>query len=289
MNYSPSSLALYQSCPQAFEFKYISKLPIQEIKSLPMLKGIIVHRILELCAHGETDVLPRIVAEFNSFDLAKDLYDELKTNVLVNGFYDNLFETEKRVEFNYGEFNFVGIIDRINKFSDKEYEVVDYKYGKNEHSNMNSLQPHIYSWAMFKRFGNDINLRFTYYNIHHRTKYTKKFKPEDVSMDSIVKLVNNAQVNFSANPGFYCLWCDFFKYCKQGKEYVDGEIEVEGVDITNVGDKLLWLRERQRMYNFKQKKYEEILKLYFEHTGQTDLRLSNKTILYDEDAKKLVY
>ena len=290
LRYSPSALGLYQSCPKAYELKYISNAPtITSFTPIPLLKGSIVHKILELSAtKPENVVLTEVVSQFGDYDLVKELMEELKKTTLEDGFYNNLFSTETRLYFNYDEIEFLGIIDRINKFGEKDYEIIDYKYGNNEQSNMNNLQPQLYAWAMFSNYGYDINLRFSYYNIKHRTKYTKKFIPKDIDIEAIVALARRSQINFEPKTGFGCVWCSFLQFCNEGKEFVHGEIELKSEDISEVFSKLLQIKERQSLYNFKRKKYEEIAKMYFEYSGNTEIKIDSKVIRYDPENKKLV-
>ena len=289
LRYSPSALNLYQACPQAYEFRYISNIPVVNTTVLPLLKGSIVHKILEL-SHKENEqkVLSEVVSQYGNDDLAKELLEELKQTTLKDGFYNNLYSTETKLLFSYDGIDFLGIIDRINKFGDKEFEVIDYKYGNNEQKNMNNIQPQLYAWAMFYNFGNDINLAFTYYNIKHQTKYTKKFKPEDVDIDAITALARRAQSFFEPRTGFNCMWCSFLQICKDGKDFLNQEIELTSDNVNELFTKLLEIRERQSIYNFKRKKYEEIAKMYFEYSGNTEIKIGQKIIRYNSDDKKLV-
>ncbi len=290
MRYSPSALGLYQACPRAYEFRYIVNAPaVSSFTPLPLKKGSIVHRILELSAtKTEQEVMTIVVAEFKEYDLVKELFEELKRTTLVDGFYRDLFCTERKIFFKHNEIEFMGIIDRINKTGEKDYEVIDYKYGKNEHTNFNSLQPQIYAWAMFSNFGFDINLRFSYYNIQQRTKVSRAYKPEEIDINAIAELAIQSQTQFPAKPEFTCLWCSYRTMCKDGKDFLTSEIELDGEDISRVGRRLLDVRTRQSIYNQKRKKYEEVLKMYFDYSGETELKIDKQIIRYDHDSKKLV-
>ena len=290
LRYSPSALGLYQACPRAYEFKYISNAPeLTAFTSLPLKKGSMVHKLMELSdTLPPNEVLSKTVSQFNDYDLVKELYEEIKKTTLVDGFYNNLFSTERKMYFSYNEIEFMGIIDRINKYGEKDFEVIDYKYGKNEYTNMNAMQPQLYAWAMFNTFGFDIKLRFSYYNIQHQTKYSKVFTPNEVDMDAIAALALKSQTDYSPKSGFGCIWCSYLHICQDGKDFLNRDIELDGEDIKQVGQKLLDVKERQSVYNYKRKKYEDVLKMYFDFSGNTELKIDQRVIRYDPDSRRLV-
>lgn len=289
MIYSASSLGLYQSCGQAYKYKYIDRIPDKHITKA-LISGSIVHRILELSATmNQQNVLAIIVSEYNQYDLVKDLMEELKINILDKNFYRNLFATEHKIQFSYNNVQFIGIIDRINKFNEKSYEVIDYKYGKTEHTTFNGLQPQLYTWAMFEKYGFDIKLKFTYFDIKQKQKTSRLYIPSDIDMKAIIALIEKSKYDYQPNPDYKCSWCSFLKICQAGKKYLHDEIEIEKEDISEVGKKLLELKVRQGINKWKEKRYEELLKMYFESTGEILLKIEDKNIMYDTENQKLIF
>jgi len=281
MRYSYSSLSMYQKCGLMFKFQYIDKLPTTFIQNQAIMEGRMVHRILELSSNRTyEDVLMTLVEEFRNYDTSKKLLDSITKEYISPLFYKDLLLTEHKLTFTYKDVEFVAIIDRINKV-DNEYELIDYKYGNYEYTNFDSLQPQLYAWAMFETFGNDIKIKFSYYNLKVKSKISRRYTIDQIDKEAIYTLVQRSMKIYTPNPGLGCLFCSFLSQCNEGKEYMSSDIELEEPDIKHVGLKYLQLQDKQKLYNIKKKKYTNILSQYFEYSGETELNIEDNIIRFD--------
>ena len=113
---SPSSVSAFKSCPLAFKFSYIDRLP--EPPSAAATKGTLVHRALELLmCRPEPD---------RTVDAA--LVD-LETAGVEMADDPDLAGLELKLTAQFGRVKLRGIIDRLEIDDDGEFVVTDYKTG----------------------------------------------------------------------------------------------------------------------------------------------------------------
>jgi putative RecB family exonuclease len=149
---SPSRVEAFTSCPLAFRFSSIERLP--EPPSVHTTKGSLVHRALELLythpraertAEAARDSLERAVAEYlvdpellllhlddaalaTFVDDCRSLVDRYLTMEDPRQVHD--VGLEVRLEAQVGDLTLRGIIDRLDLTPDGELIVVDYKTGR---------------------------------------------------------------------------------------------------------------------------------------------------------------
>jgi putative RecB family exonuclease len=175
---SPSRVESFLSCPLAFRFASIEKLP--DPPTTATTRGSLVHRALELfflepAARRTPDVLDRCVeaaiAEYRDhpdfvqlrLSAAEVERFDHECRALTSNYLDMEDPTrvreiglEIRLEAPVGELTLRGIIDRLELDADGELVVTDYKTGKAPHPNFErqSLSGvHFYSFLCESVFG----------------------------------------------------------------------------------------------------------------------------------------
>ncbi len=160
MKYSPSSINCYYTCPRKFYYNYVKK--IRGASSLPMVKGSVVHKVLELFfikynKNLKKHILNIFEKEWKKTDLSKfeekDIENSYNESLLilksfVNKFNDkiNILLATKKIQgeshgfyllrpkfrelrINDEELNMVGIIDRVDSGFGEGLTITDYKTG----------------------------------------------------------------------------------------------------------------------------------------------------------------
>lgn len=185
---SPSRIQAFTSCPLAFRFSSIEKLP--DPPTIHTTKGTVVHRTLE--------VLLGLPADERTEDAATDIHHSTRSEFeehpdLVSlglsdtekkKFWDdamslvrNYFSMEDpreiqpegielRIEAQMGDFTLRGIIDRLERTADGSLVITDYKTGRSPRDNQTKdrmTQMMLYAWLCREHFGESpVSLRLMY-------------------------------------------------------------------------------------------------------------------------------
>ncbi|MBN1824070.1 MAG: PD-(D/E)XK nuclease family protein [Endomicrobiales bacterium] len=226
---SYSRINAYRTCPQKYRLQYIEG---KRVPPNPYISfGISIHKTLEdfhLKKNGDIDDL------FESYDTCwvnegfvsphqAHEYFEKGRKLLENYWQDNVnlksevLYVEKEFSFPVGRNAMRGIIDRIDRHPDGQYEVIDYK----THSELwdqkkadADLQMSIYALACKKAIGIEPGY-FSYYFLSHGTKVNTNRTDEQLedalrtAKDVIEKVRRGV---FTPNTG-HCPKCDFRKSC----------------------------------------------------------------------------
>jgi putative RecB family exonuclease len=175
---SPSSISQFQSCPLAFRFAYIERLP--QAPSPAASKGTLVHRALELLMQRDAPertvdaaladlVLARAQLaddpDFTGLDLTDDEWTAFDTDAeaLVRRYFDLEDPTtiepiglELKLEATVGRATVRGIIDRLERGADGRLIVSDYKTGRAPHPNYQAQRMagvNLYALMVAEHFG----------------------------------------------------------------------------------------------------------------------------------------
>lgn len=148
---SPSSMGAFTTCPLAFRFSYVQRLP--EPPSAPASKGTLVHRALERlhdrpAAERTIEVALAELAiaaadleahpEFAGLELSADEWDTFvgEAASYVQRYFEledptqvNVVGLELKLEADLGKVRLRGIIDRLDLTADGDLIVTDYKTG----------------------------------------------------------------------------------------------------------------------------------------------------------------
>ncbi len=241
---SPSRVEAFTSCPMAFRFASIEKLP--EPPSVHMTKGSMVHRVLELLytrpaaertletvvpAFDQAVAEYRLDPEFTMLALDETQEQAFFADcwLLTQAYFAMEDPTtvreiglELRLEAQVGDLTLRGIIDRLELDADGRLVVTDYKTGrapglKYEQSRLSGV--HFYSFLCEAIFGQrPAAIRLMYL----RTGETITATPSAQSVKFITTrttAVWNAvrkaceTDNFQPKPGALCTSCSYQPWC----------------------------------------------------------------------------
>jgi putative RecB family exonuclease len=244
---SPSRVEAFTSCPQAFRFASIDKVP--EPPAIHMSRGTLVHRALELL-HTEPPERRTVEVALTSLDRAytelaptadfADLYltdDQQRVlldeaEVLVRRSFEledprlvRSIGLELKLEARVGSLTLRGIIDRLDLDDNGELVVTDYKTGrppsvKYEQSRLNGVQ--FYAFLCEQNFGRrPARVQLLYLSeplaiITAPSEQQVRFLPKRVN--AVWQAVERAceRDDFRPRPGplcescFYRAWCPAF-------------------------------------------------------------------------------
>ncbi|MGN1405692.1 MAG: PD-(D/E)XK nuclease family protein, partial [Erysipelotrichaceae bacterium] len=242
---SPTGLERYFDCPKYFYYRYILKLKEDETDDpLQILEGsatgTMVHAVMEEYGNDRSKNKDKALKH------ASDIFDdylkrriplndagvkELKTDYLnmvnngLNSDPDNeIFASEKEIDFYCKGLHFRGFVDRIEKINDDEYIIVDYKtYSdvKNKQDDIDScLQIILYAYGL-ESLG--YKVKYCEYRYLNNRRNIRTYYSEDIKD----KLLNKIDIfKTSLNTGDYpwakekdaCTFCGFKKICKRKEE-----------------------------------------------------------------------
>ena len=259
MYLSYSRINTFNNCSKQYKFQYLDNIPIEnkniaEVTSL----GILYHKIFAELTGGldenqVREICHRVVGEENiTYETMKQMEE-----VVVNWYnpfdFDNVFAKEHKIQFTLMSHIFTGYLDRIDKFDDKAYEIIDYKTGNYEYRDYdlkNSLQFDIYSFALFTIYKPDV-IRMTYDNVQMKTKVHAQTTIDELPiirnrLATFIRRIENA-TSFPATLGNHCLYCPFKDKCE---EFKNDKYEFNDVVKTYVKSKVKgkFYKEQEQTY-----------------------------------------
>lgn len=280
MRTSYSALNTFKQCPQKFKFQVIDK--IKAPKSPEAFFGSSVHEALKfMFSHDPLfPTLEEVSARFSenwklyanktSKNLSPELagvYEE-SGRAMIKNFYKNnppwnfsVVDTESHFEVllptDDGQTHILaGIIDRIDKIGDGEYEIIDYKTSRrlpSQEAADGNLQMSLYHMALMRRWpGTDpAKIKLSLYFLKHNEKISSvrshgalEATREQV-LETIKEIEQKLQRNdFPPNPSKLCDYCPYKPICPAWKH--------------------LYKKEKQ---SFDEAKLQGALKEYFEIKG----------------------
>jgi putative RecB family exonuclease len=241
---SPSACSAFKSCPLAFRFSYVERLP--EPPSAPASKGTLVHRALELLLDRapEERVLDTALGdlararlelatdpEFVGLGLSAEEWEAFHADAeaLVRRYFEledprtvRPIGLELKLEADLGRVRLRGVIDRLELGPDGELIVTDYKTGSvpSELWEAKSLSGvHVYALLCERMLGRRPD----------RVQLFYLSKPEAIiatPTDQSIRGVERKTAamhqaiatacerdDFRPHPGKLCDWCSFKPYC----------------------------------------------------------------------------
>jgi putative RecB family exonuclease len=241
---SPSRVDAFTSCPLAFRFSSIEKLP--EPPSVSAVRGTVVHRALELLFGSEPAertlavalaALDRAVTEAQGgaewpllgLDAATEaaLVDEAEA--LVRRYFEledpaavRAIGLELRMEARVGSLTLRGIIDRLELGPDGELVVTDYKTGRPPSARYEQGKlagVHFYAFLCEQVLGQrPARIRLLYLGdgteiVAYPTEQSIRFLPKRTA--AVWQAVERACTtgDFKPRPGPLCNWCSFQQWC----------------------------------------------------------------------------
>jgi ssDNA-binding Zn-finger/Zn-ribbon topoisomerase 1/RecB family exonuclease len=263
-DFSFSAVSTFKSCPRAYRYKYIDKLP-EAFSSIEAHMGGSVHEALEWAysqrQEGCEPTLEMAIQQYKytwnnvDFDKIKIVKeDKTKEDYFNQGcefiayFFQAVFPydrsttlyLEHKFEIPLGE-NIVyrGVIDRIAKEPDGTLRVTDYKTGRVGHP-LDTLQLPSYALYIFQHnIDNEIRLCFEDLReqrtiaVPYTRKQVKQLKEE--LLKEIEQIRNTKEEDFITRPSILCLWCGYNQVCDNPHESVTRSRST-GADIEKPGN-----------------------------------------------------
>jgi putative RecB family exonuclease len=242
---SPSSMGTFTSCPLAFRFGYIERLP--EPPSAPASKGTLVHLALQhlMWRPAEERTLEAALADLGraEADLAEDpefseleLSDEERAmfhadaELLLRRYFEledprdvTVLGVELRVSAVTSDgVTIRGIIDRLELGPDGELVVTDYKTGSapSEGWEQKSLAGvHVYSLLCERMFGRrPARVQLLYLSRPERivtAPSDQSLRGVEVKTNAVMQAVRHAcqRDDFRPRPSALCSYCNFQEFC----------------------------------------------------------------------------
>ncbi|MFC1485015.1 PD-(D/E)XK nuclease family protein, partial [bacterium] len=255
--YSASSIKLFKNCPYKFLFAKLLKLDIE--KNINFVYGNIIHKILyefhKQCNHHthlnnsnleektSTIINNAFQKNINEFQGTGELrWCEKKAENLMTEYIKEIREDhndweilhlEKSFQINISEFNIIGRIDRIDKNTNGEIEIIDYKTGKHKWTSKGALaqkikegeeiQLLIYYLLLRNTFKDKIK-KLSYFWLEKETKGAKKSsieldekenlealaEGEQLLLETIKKMQKNISLNINS---YNCRECAYTFLC----------------------------------------------------------------------------
>ncbi len=240
--FSFSAISTFKSCPKAFQFKYIKKLP-EAFSSIEARMGGSVHEVLEWAyiqrQEGHEPTLEQALEQYsrtwNNLDFEaikivkedktrEDYYKQGREYII--DFFNRLFPNdrsttlylEQKFQIPIGEeVIYRGVIDRIAKGPDGTIRVTDYKTGKVGHP-LDTLQLPSYALYIFQH-NIDQEIELCYEDLREKrtvvVRYNRKEvkKISDAIQQEIEIIRNTPQEEMAAKPSILCLWCGYNPIC----------------------------------------------------------------------------
>jgi len=259
-HFSFSQLRAFSNCPLQYKFGHILKIPVRGRGNFSFGKTIhnTLHKFLNLVVREvevkQKDLFGVDEKKSNGIKLSLqdllEIYDKewiddwhdgdtkkeyyLKGKEVLKKFYADLIEKplnvcminnepalEKAFSLKLNGDVFVGAIDRIDKISENEVELIDYKTGnsKDSLSTDDKLQLLIYQLAVYKIFGLK-TAKLSYYYLEDGLM--RSFEPTDADMVKTEEKIKDIagsikRSNFKPTPGWNCNYCDFKDICSHRK------------------------------------------------------------------------
>jgi putative RecB family exonuclease len=242
---SPSSMGTFTSCPLAFRFSYIERLP--EPPSAPASKGTLVHLALQhlmwrpaaertienaLLDLGRARADLETDAEFAELELAPEEWNQFHADaeVLVRRYFEmedptqvNVLGLELRVSAETADgVKIRGIIDRLELDAAGELVVTDYKTGSApsegwEQQSMAGV--HIYSLLCERMFGRrPARVQLLYLSKPERivtASTDQSLRGVEMKSGALMRAIRTAcaRNDFRPRPSALCSYCSFQEFC----------------------------------------------------------------------------
>lgn len=235
MRISYTSLETYIQCPQKFKFQAVDK--IKTPKSKATVFGTIIHSALKFL-HSPGAVIPpldKVVGHYQSIwnsDVFSDtqeqeIYFEEGQNILKNYYNSNdlaslhIVDLETRFEVPFQDYTLTGIIDRIDKIGEDQYEIIDYKTSKSLPSQEDidqNLQLSLYRLGITHRWPNlkIDQVKLSLYFLKHGVKLSTSRTDDELEATKakVANVISDIESKrFQPTPSKLCDYCGYKSIC----------------------------------------------------------------------------
>ena len=227
---SATGLVTYARCPRRYEWSFVDPLPRRSSEAAR--RGTEIHRRIELHNRGQ---MPLEDADTAIYDLAGPADEPTPGSDPFRTFQSSHYAEQTPV-FTEVPFEIVrprarvrGRIDAVYATDDGGWEVVDFKSGRERPDGANLVQLQTYALAMTEAdFGvehpADLTVSFVYLG---GEKTVTRSHPVDQEWlqradDSVMALLSGIDAGrWDATPSDACRDCDFLRFCRPGREFLE--------------------------------------------------------------------
>jgi hypothetical protein len=230
---SYSRINTYLFCSYKYKLIYLDNLHIPLNADITF--GHIVHKALESFHGGRRQSCETLFECYDEawkndgFAYPQQIFEYYKRGQqILKNYYKSFCKlkskvlyVEKAFDTNIGKYRFIGIIDRIDKYPDGSYEIIDYKTHMRIWSQEDvdkDLQLSFYVYACKNVFNFYPSKISVYFLSENRKIYTKRSQKEISDAINVATTVaeNITAENFNPNIS-KCQNCDFKLKCKYSK------------------------------------------------------------------------
>ncbi len=336
MRTSFSAIETYRQCPQKFKFAVIDK--IKAPKSVELIFGTSVHDALEFMFSRNPlyPTLDEVLGRFSEQwrisapkvfpELSPEhqlTYEESGKNLIKQFFKKNppwqytVLDLESRFEILIPDDEqekthvLAGIIDRIDKIGEGEYEIVDYKTNRKlptQDTVNGNLQLSLYHMAVLRKWPElkAENIRLSLYFLKHNEKISTTRTEEDLvatrqAILGTIRSIEEATVTgiFPPQVTPLCASCPYKKICPAWKHMYKSEHEAspppDEKDLEEALKEYFAIKESEKTESSRLKELQVTIKSYmdthhvdrvFDERGYYISRRANKRYEYDLTAVK---
>jgi len=232
---SYSAISTYQKCPLSYKYLYVDRLPTKPSHYLSF--GNSIHSALEFFYRVDKDKpepysleellgkLDRVwlTEGYESAALEQEYKD--KGRMILSRFYsDNLpsfavpLAIEERFYLDFDGVKLSGVIDRVDRLSNGDIEIIDYKTNAKlpPKTKLHSdLQLPIYHMAAEALYGVAPKKLTLYFLVPNEKVSTRKTKTDITKAQATIHTVaeNIRDEKFAPFKNPLCAWCDFIEIC----------------------------------------------------------------------------
>lgn len=298
MRISYSAIETYKTCPLKFKYQAIDKIRVPKNKEA--IFGSTIHSALKFMF--KRDPLYPTLEE--TIDFFRENFNEQKSKVDWEENEQDIFKNEgikiikqfykKNQPWNYNVLDLEsrfqvpiedpqtkeqhilsGIMDRIDKISDNEFEIIDYKTSKRMPSQDmldKNLQLAIYNlgflkcWPDFKNKVIKLSLHF----LKHGEKISTTRSPEQLreTQNQIINTINEIEErkktnDFPATPSALCDWCGYKKMCPMWSHLYE-EDPPGDEQIKKIAQEYFSLKKQNQENNLRIKELQTKINKYME-------------------------
>ena len=300
MRTSYSALDTFRQCPQKFKFQIIDKIKAPKIPEAVF--GNSVHNALKFMFSRDPlyPTVEEVSANFSEnwraasqkagFGQALAETYEDSGRAMLKKFYSgnppwnfSVIDTESHFEVPIpspeGETHVLaGIVDRVDKIGEGEYEIIDYKTNRRLPSQSaadENLQMSIYHMALMRRWPNTnpSKIKLSVYFLKHGEKISSFRTPEALAATSeaVLKTIGEIGKNLKNNswkPAVspLCDWCAYKSICPAWKHLykTSGALEASEAELQTALSEYFSIKENDAKNDQRSKELQIVIKAYME-------------------------
>lgn len=252
MKISYSSLDTFNTCSLKYKFQEIDRIKIPKNKFAVF--GTLMHNTLRYL-HSTTP-LPtlELLEKFYRDNWNKEVYPNEEEELIdfeqglriLRGYYNatdfNIvapigLETYFEAPINDNH-SLSGKIDRIDRFANGSFEIIDYKTSRqipSQEAIDSNLQLSIYAMGLLKRWPQiDLSkIKLSLYFLKHGMKlssFRTQEQIEDTKTQILATIANIEKQEFKPMPNALCDWCGYQRHCPMFKHKFKNETEASPTD-----------------------------------------------------------